>query len=205
LTPNVIDLIWIKAGIKFDSVINTPYPSASSPTIVATSDIHRVHQEIEKRITNLGGDDSIKIIDCVGKFWCLINDLLYKGIVQGDECACNYGWFALVASGPGLTPGTQCYQRPGYAHNKLHWDPSQTIRLMLRKALLILADGTKKTVDLHDVAADPTLAPLITHDGKILQYLRQKGVTELEPLPEPEIITMPEINIFGKRPERLIS
>jgi hypothetical protein len=197
MTPKVIDMLWLQAGLRFDSVVNTPYPSASAPTIVATSDIHRVHQEIEKRITNLGGDDGTKLIDCVGKFWCLINDLNNKPPVSGDECACNYGWLAKVASGPGLTPGTQCWQRPGFAHNKLHWDPSQTIRLMLQQARLIRPDGTEEMVDLRDLAGNPDLCALITHDGKPLTYLRQKGVPEEEPI---GFITLPTLTIEGRGP-----
>jgi len=129
MTPLVIGLL------KFDSCVNI------KGKIVAISNIHDVHEAIEGLIEGLGGDDGTKLVSCVGKYWCLINDLLYKSIVQGDACACNYGWFAKSASGPGLTAGTQCWQRPGYHHNKQHWDPSQTIRLMYKWGRLVRADG----------------------------------------------------------------
>jgi len=196
MTPRVIDLIWLQAGIKFDSVVNTPYPSASAPTIVATSDIHRVHQEIEKRITNLGGDDG-KLIDSVGKYWCLYQQLQSKPPVAGDECACNYGWPAKAASGPGLTPGVQVWQRPGFAHNKLHWDPSQTIRLMLQQGRLVRADGAEEKVDLRDIAQDAALCGLLTNDALPLTYLRQKGVPEEEPI---GFVTLPTLTIEGRGP-----
>ena len=54
-------------------------------------------------------------------------------------------------------------------------------------------------IDLHDVAGDPELAPLISHEG-VLKYLRQIRVPEPEPKPtigpDGELI-MPEIVIYG--------
>lgn len=201
LTPKIIDLIWLQAGIKFDAVVNTADPlNPKKRNIVAESDIHIVHQEIEEAITKAGGDDGASLISCVGKYWCLIEQLTVHGMTQGDWTACNYGWFAKRASGPGLTPGTQCWQRPGYRHNKQHWDPSQTIRLMYRHALLVRADGTEEDVDLHTVAADPELCGLLTPDGTPLTYLRQKGVDVVEPLPAQGIINLPEVVIRGEVP-----
>lgn len=188
MTPRIIDLIWQQATLKFDAVINSGHPRYD---IVATMDIHDVHKLIEEQIEKQGGDDGLKLISCVGKYWCLINDLNYKGKVQGDWAACNYGWFAKQASGSSLMPPNQCWQRPGYAHNKLHWDPSQTIRLVYRRAMLVKPDGSEHDVDVHDIATDPELCGLVTHDGKPLTYLRQTGVEELEPLPTHGIIIAP--------------
>jgi len=176
LTPRVCDLIWLQAKIKFDCNANSGPPDYE---IAATTDITKIHELIEADIEALGGDDGESLISCVGKYWVLISQLAAKGMVQGDWAACNYGWFAEKASGPGLTPGTQCWQRPGYRHNKLHLDPSQTIRLMWKHGELSRDEGeTWEDVALVDVAADAELAPLLTHDGKPLTYLRQKGVEE---------------------------
>jgi hypothetical protein len=189
LTPKVIDLLWLQAGLKFGAVINTPYPSAKKPTIVATSDIHRVHQEIEKKIAALGGDDGTQLIECVGKYWSLIQEITNLK-VQGDWAACNYGWFDTVASGPGLTPGTHCWQRPGTAHNKRHWDPSQTIRVMHKVGRLVHPDGMEEEVLLPDIAQIPLLCSLLVHTGKPLTYLRQQGVPEEARL---GFVTLPSI------------
>ena len=95
-----------------------------------------------------------------------------------------------------MTPGVQCWQRPGFRHNKSHWDPSQTIRLMHRSARLIHPDGTEEKIDLHDIAGNPALAYLLHHQGP-LTYLRQKGVTQLNSIlvpamkPKPVPITIP--------------
>jgi hypothetical protein len=195
MTPKVIGHVWTQAGLQFNSIVNI------AGKIVAVSNIHDVHQAIEAAIKAAGGDDGSKLISCVGKYWCLIEDLIYKGKVAGDWAACNYGWFGTNANGASLTPGAKCWQRPGFAHNKLHWDPSQTIRLMYRRALLVHPDGTEEDVDLLDILQNPDLAPLLTHDEKPLSYLRQKGVPEEEPLPTHGIITLPEITITGRRPK----
>ena len=188
MTPKVIDMIWLQAGLKFDAVINV------NGKIVAISHIHDVHQKIETQIQKLGGDNGTKLVSCVGKYWCLMNELRSRPKVDRDEVACNYGWCAKHASGSGIMPGVQCWQRPGFRHNKLHWDPSQTIRLMHRTARLIHPDGTEEEVDLHDIADNPALAFLIHHQGP-LKYLRQKGVTKLDPIvsePTPTPIPDPE-------------
>ena len=185
MTPKVIELLFIHAGLKFDARINTPkYPGAPSSqrNIVATSHIHLVHQEIEAALAKLGGDDGNSLIACVGKYWCLINGLLPVRSLHGDTVCCNCGWCAEKASGPGVAGlGVECWQRPGYRHNKQHWDPSQTIRLMYRSALLIHPDKTIEEVDLHYILQHELLCKLLSHEGP-LKVLRQPNVPKLEPL-----------------------
>jgi hypothetical protein len=183
LTPKVIDLLWLQAGIKFDSIVNV------HGVIVATTNITDLHEHIEAQVAKVGGDSGSKLVDSVGKYWCLINDLCTIGIVSGEDGACNYGWPAKVASGPGITPGVQVWQRPGFKHNLSHFDPSQTIRLMHPMATLVRADGAEEQVDLRVIANDPKLAPLFTHQGT-LTYLRQKGV---EPLAQLGTVVLPTV------------
>lgn len=192
LTPRVIDLIWLQAGLKFDAIVNV------KGNIVAVSNISDVHEAIEAKIEQLGGDDGTKLVSCVGKYWCLVDQLASPGGLRfKDKTACNYGWCAKQASGPGVTPGVQCWQRPGFAHDFNHWDPSQTIRLMFRTARLVRADGSEEYVDLRDVAVDPKLAPLINYTGKPLGVVRQPGVEEE---PAQGAITMPTITIEAEPP-----
>jgi hypothetical protein len=176
MTPRVVDLIWLQAGLRFDANVNSGPPNYD---IVATMDITQVHELIEADIESLGGDKGDKLISCVGKYWVLVNELEQVGKVEGGWASCNYGWCAKSASGPGVTQGVQCWQRPGYKHNLWHLDPSQTIRLMWKRGELSDDEGESwEDVELAEVAADPELAPLLTHDGKALSYLRQKGVDE---------------------------
>ncbi len=178
LTPKVIDMIWLQSKSRFNAITKV------NGQIVAVSNIHDLHEKIENKI---GTDNGLKLISCVGKYWCLINELCWKPPLYHDITACNYGWFAKRASGKGISPKTQCWQRPGFRHGKSHYDPSQTIRLMCRKALLIHPDGIEESVDLHDIAGNASLAKLIHHQG-VLKYLRQKGVAELKPLSKPNYI-----------------
>lgn len=192
LTPRVCDLIWLQAGIRFDANINSGPPDYE---IVATMDVTRVHDLIESDVRSAGGDSGTRLISCVGKYWVLINELESAGKTQGDWTACNYGWFSDGAPGPGLTHGTRCWQRPGYGHNKLHLDPSQTIRLMWKMGELSRDEGeTWTAADLQEVAADPDLASLLTHDGRPLLYRRQKGV---ESQPRGGYIVLPPVTISG--------
>lgn len=178
LTPKIIELIYLQSGINFDSIINI------KGKIVAISNIHDVHIAIEKAIEKCGGDDGKSIISCVGKYWCLMNALRGR-IVEGFPGACNYGWF----SHNGIHRSTidtilKCWQPIGYTHNNRHWDPSQTIRLMHRKARLVYPNGKEEIVDLYDLA-NTKLAYLFHHEG-ILTYLEQEGVPHLDPLPSKE-------------------
>jgi len=112
----------------------------------------------------------------VGKYWCLVNRLRQLvGLLYGTRNACNYGWPSTSGRYRGVTAGVKCWQSPGFKHDHEHWDPSQTIRLMYRLAVLFDSDGNRETVDLYDVASDPSLAPLISHEG-VLHYLRQRCV-----------------------------
>lgn len=175
LTPRVIDLIWLQAGLKFDANVNSGPPDWIIAANLGVTDVHRL---IEADIEKLGGDDIEKLVSCVGKYWCLVNGLGTDDDkkMYGANTACNYGWCSSEGSGPGVTPGVRCWQRPGYKHNLDHIDPSQTIRLMFRQALLVSPAGAEDYIDLLKVAGDPELAPLLTHDGKPLTYLRQSNV-----------------------------
>lgn len=185
LTPKVVDLIWLQAGLKFDCITQTQsYPDQDITNdrgvILAESHIHVVHKRIEAALAELGGDDGHSLISCVGKYWVLINNLATghtpsgEKLLYGLDNACNYGWCAQHASGPGITPGVQCWQRPGFKHNHHHWDPSQTIRVMYRKGVLIHEDGSREIVDLHTIAASEH-AGLLHHQTGELIYLRQQG------------------------------
>jgi len=187
LTPKVVDMIWLQAVLKFNSVVNV------KGNIVAISKINDVHEAIEAVIEKLGGDPGNVLVSCVGKYWVLINALLPERNVHGAPVCCNYGWCGTNASGPGLTAGVKCWQRPGYQHNFLHWDPSQTIRLMYKWAKLMRA-GTDVWEDvlLAELLQDEELAPLASHEG-VLKLVRQPGV----PVEEELALYMPVVEIVG--------
>ena len=193
LTPHVIDLIWLQAAVRFSAIVNSGVPHY---TIVADLDVTVVHQMIEQAAL-AHGDDGTTLVSCVGKYWCLCNELADgyaygKRVLYGTDTACNYGWCSTAVGHHGVTPGVFVWQTQGFKHPKTQIDPSQTIRLMHRQALLSRAGASFAPIDLHDVAADASLAPLLTHDGKPLRYLRQANVPEQELLGE---LTMPPVTI----------
>lgn len=203
LTPKVVDLIWLQAQVKFDPVINSGPPHyqivAEMPIVgrmpYRGSELVGVHELIQEKIDTTS--DGKGLVASVGKYWVLSNALGNPSMLRfGERTACNYGWCSSSASGPGVTPGVQCWQRPGYAHDIEHWDPSQVIRLMFRTARLVKADGTEDYVDLHDIAQDPEFGPLITHENE-LGVLRQPGVEELPAL---QPIVLPPETIIANPP-----
>lgn len=211
LTPRVIDLIWLQAKLQFDCVYNSGSPRFRR---LADVNVTAAHQLIEERIAEHGGDDGKKLVSCVGKYWCLINTLAdgYTSegpLLYGERTACNYGWCGHLASGPGLTEGVRCWQRPGYKHNNTHFDPSQTIRVMYSQGWLMRpGQESGEPVDLTELATNHGLAFLLTHDGKPLRYLRQKHVPQLPPsaaIPPPvtedvPMVLMPPTVILEPRP-----
>lgn len=193
MTPKVVDMIWLQAGIRFDPVYRI------GKSIVADCTVEAVHAEIEKRLEAAGGDDGKKLIDSVGKYWVLTNKLANPSILTYRERnACNYGWCSSDGIYRGVTEGVKVWQSPGYRHNDVHMDPSQTIRLMYRFARLFRR-GVKEEehVDLHDVLRSKDLAPLVSHEGTVT-YLRQKAVPEPAPLRMDDgTIVLPETDIYA--------
>lgn len=177
LTPKVVDLIWLQATLKFNSIVNHRLPGQSQTTIVAnlTSDLYS--KILDDKIRELGGDKD-RLIDSIGKYWVLHNGLLQPGRLYGARTACNYGWPSSEAVGRhGVTPGVLVWQTPGFRHDDKHVDPSQVVRLMKRSARLVHPDGLAEDVDLVELLQDPARAHLANHDG-VLRYLRMRMVKQ---------------------------
>lgn len=198
-TPKILDLVWTQAALQFSPVVNL-----GAGKIVATQNIHDVHKAVEEKIAENGGRPPAGIIASVGKYWVVCNRLSMPGLKYGARTSCNYGWHAKSASLQAVTPGLKVYQSEGTAHNDVHVDPSQVVRLMYRMARLVRADGRREKVDLHNVAKDPVLSATINHKiGKssVLQVLRQPSVPE--PVAEPDengILVMPETVVYSDTP-----
>lgn len=172
-TPKILDLIWQQADMRFDPVINV------NGRIVAESDIHLVHNAIEKKIASAPGDSS-GLIDNVGKYWVLSNRL-QQTPQYGVRTACNYGWHSSNGASSAVTPKLHVWQAEGTRHDDRHADPSQVWRGVYRLARHIDPHGNVALVDLHTIAKSPELAPLINHNG-VLRVLRQPSVPEPQPV-----------------------
>jgi hypothetical protein len=186
--------VWSAAGdndngTQFQSVVNV------KGDIVAISNIHDVHDAVEAALAAAGGDLG-GFIAAVGKYWVLCNRLI--GGTFGKLQAINYGWFHSGATNQSVTGNGKVFQNIGGAHDCSHFDPSQVIRLMYRMGKLLRAGSTTwEDVDLAELALDPELAPLISHEG-VLKTTRMPCVDEPMPVTEADgSITMPEMLIMG--------
>lgn len=197
LTPKVLDLVWDAAGkpdgTRFESVVNI------HGQIVAVSHVHVVHEAVEAALGAAGGDRG-GFIASVGKYWVLCNTLLRGKF--GKLQAVNYGWYSHQAPNPSVTGNGKVWQGIGARHDVGHFDPSQVIRLMYRQAKLLRAGSSDwEDVDLVMIAADPELAPLISHEG-VLKVTRMPCVDEPQPTTAPDgAIVMPELLIVGEMPD----
>lgn len=197
LTPKVVDRLWVesaKSGVHFNSKVNI------HGQVVAQSDILSVHAEIEEELakhTDNGG-----IIDSVGKYWVVCNALLVGKFSAIKQQAVNYGW--PDANNPlknSVTMVCHMWQTIGSEHNTEHLDPSQVIRLMSRNARLLRAgSSTWEDVDLYDIAKDPVLCGLISHEG-VMHTTRMPSVPEPQPVQNADgSITLPPVLILGTPP-----
>ncbi len=191
-TPKILDLVWAEAGrtgTQLESVINL------NGNIVAMSNIHDVHDAVEDAIAKAGGDRG-GFIEAVGKYWVISNRLLNGR--WGVNQAVNYGWFTRKrGNGRSVTNTIDVWQTLGAGHDSHHQDPSQVIRLMHRSARLLRARSHEwEDVDLVDVAKDPNLASLISHEG-VLHTTRMVNVPEPQGVLVNGVMTLPEILILG--------
>lgn len=183
-TAKILDLVWMQASTRFDPIIN------HGGEIVANLTPEIVSPLIDEKIAKAG--DAGGIIESVGKYWVVTNRLLFS-TPFGRRTACNYGWHSSKGRFQGVTPGIKLWQDQGCRHNDAHVDPSQVVRLVSRSAMLTRPGSTPIEVDLHDVARDPKLAPLINHDG-VLRVLRQPSVPEPQAITNADgSVTLPEI------------
>ena len=175
LTPKLADLIWYQRVVTLP-----PFPrSATQHDLQVMGTVERMiwhSQKIDSALAALGGAGAGGLICTVGKHW-VIDDALLAHPNKAE----NYGWHN-TQTGPGCVTreSTTCrvIQDPGWAHNALHADYSQTCVLVSRQCTV---DG--QPMDLETLLQDPTLAPLASSTGA-MKVLRQPGVP---PSPPPNV------------------
>lgn len=128
-----------------------------------------------------------KIIDTVGKHWCISNEL--KSLPS--KMAMNYGWHFAGGSTMQGIKGHPCdsklidpvskivyhtIQPSATAHDRNHSDYSQ-ICILVKKDCIVNGQPAR----LDQILQDKNLAMLGSHEGP-LAVLRQNGVPELDPL-----------------------
>jgi hypothetical protein len=168
-TPKIEDLIAIDAQVTIAPITQI------KGNITALAKQEDYSAAVDKALE--GKDTDGKLISTVGKSWVLSNRLVPGG-KYGLHTACNYGWVYPTARYNAVTRGLKCWQQPGYAHNDVHKDASQVLRLVNPKCTI--RRGNKDTWDmitLQEVLQDVDLAPMVSHEG-VLKVLRQPSVRE---------------------------
>jgi len=164
-TPKIEDLISIDAEVSISPITQI------NGKITALASSEDYSAAIDKKLDK---DSAGKLISTIGKSWVLSNRLGQGK--YGIHTACNYGWVHPTARYNAVTRGLKCWQSPGFAHNDVHRDASQVLRLVNPKCTLRLHDsGTWEMVDLSNILQDKDLAKIVSHEGK-LNFLRQPGV-----------------------------
>jgi len=170
-TPKMMDLAWLARAATIAPVI-LPIASTSAAMVQAS-------QKLDAELAS----QPAGIVMCQ-KTWAIGNSLLVH-----SSKAMNYGFFVIPTSGTTYQGiGTEaCVSFPtkpqlgrviqgqGWAHDRSHIDYSQVGWFVNRTCTV---DGQQ--ADMHDVLTNPTLAPLISHEGALtLPELRQPGVPTL--------------------------
>jgi hypothetical protein len=166
LTPKLADLRWMQRGTSLAPI--------TRPIVMDTASMVTQSAAIDKAVAAKGGPSGI--IATVGKDWVISNQLPKhpgKGENYGDhfegQTWGNAKWESAV------TPPFRVVQGQGWFHDPTHVDYSQVCVLVRRDCVV---DGVSR--DIRDVMADPELAWLLSHDGK-LSITRQPGVPEQDP------------------------
>lgn len=193
MTPKLEDLIFQQATVRLE-----PITQIDGNICAISTDVR--HSELVDSAVTKAGDDG-GLICTVGKSWVLSNYLADpKPLKYGASTACNYGWLGKTAGHLAVTPGLHAWQPPGYQHNDVHADPSQTLRLVYGAAELTHPDGGTEVIRLQDVALNSSMAKLISHEGP-LRHLRQTGVPAPQDpfgniLGDDELVMLP-VGLYG--------
>jgi hypothetical protein len=157
LTAKVADQIFVQSDIKLDPTLMNVVKNTNAEHSA------KIDQQLSKYTV-----ESSTIISNVGKDWIISNK------ITGNK-AMNYGWFIKTNQptwkGIKLHPSqtlkeTKVIQPAALAHDALHQDYSQVVRIMARKAYI-----DDKEVDLLELMRDPNLCKLVLHEGRLNDYV----------------------------------
>ena len=196
LTPQLVDQIWAQAQVRIDPFIAT----AGDAQMASTARFLQHSELVKNRLRPLKAGRSA-LVSNVGKYWVVNAATSLGKTVSGQPAAVNYGFFASRAganqTASGSARDTSVVQNPGLAHNQLHVDYSQVVMLVARAVELCVpkslsglgsayhcADGGAcqapggagriRCIDIYDLAQDPTLSALVSHEGTV--YMRLPNV-----------------------------
>lgn len=160
-TTKVSDLIHQQA-----TVLALPRTQTPDSRMADTSRMVKHSQAVSAALGSLEGNG---LASSVGKDWVLTNRLVGR-----PEKAANYGWHIPKSAmkGPG---GMPVLQPLGLAHDRMHVDYSQVVRLIHRWVYLTDKTGHTLMRTYEDILQDPELHVLLSDEGP-LQIIRHPGV-----------------------------
>jgi hypothetical protein len=183
LTPKLLDEAWKQADVRVLPPV-TVGPDVPVPAgIGGLPSLSRMllHDErVEQRATLLAKEInkplSSLLLGNVGKHWVNSTKLAAHPRAHGTgrPAAVNYGWYG----GPNKAAtdvGIGVWQPEQTGHDVTYVDYSQTARFVAREVGLFGAGGVglpaaqeqHSVVDIFDLAVDPDLWPLVSHDGPV--------------------------------------
>lgn len=180
-TAKISDEVWKQAVIRLPPRERNWWKDG---TMSRTSRMLEQHNAVEKMVADeqakLGGKQGL--IADVGKDW-VTTLRLWQPYTGGGEAgasrAANYGWHKKGGTYPSATlPNVGVLQSVGLAHSIGHTDYSQMVRLVRREVEVCgpgMGNGGCATIDIDQIATDPALAGLVSHEG-VLEGMRHPDI-----------------------------
>jgi hypothetical protein len=120
-TPKVEDMIYAQAAL-------TPEPVLLNPSKIDIASGQAIVEHSRRLLERIGRQPASTLIAC-GKSWVLSN-----GLLNHPSRAANYGLFSTSAPYKSANGAFRLWQPLSFAHNSEHYDYSQLLRLVRRRA-----------------------------------------------------------------------
>jgi len=182
-TPKLSDEIWAQASVRIPPRPHLDWTHEGDGSMALTRRMidqsNLVDMMIAKEMAKTG--ESGLIAD-VGKDWVTTKKLWLPytpppHCEKGMPRAANYGWHVRGAPSQAATPrGGNVWQSIGLCHRTGHVDYSQPVRLVRRDVEGCSINGNVCwTKDIAEIARDPELSCLLSHEGS-LPDMRHPGL-----------------------------
>ena len=197
LTPKLVDEIFKQSSFQVNPHVGMKADTKMMDTSTMVEHSRRVKERIRGARDAAKGKKYPPLIANIGKYWTvgLATSRRQKSKENpGSVAAMNYGWHGKSGVAPSQSvtsvPGMKIWQSPGLVHPMEHVDYSQLIMLVSRSVQICQPEsmsglgsayscssnescsapegpGKTRCMDIYEVAKDPELAPLLSHEGVI--------------------------------------
>ncbi len=197
LTPKLVDEIFKQSAFQVNPHVGMKADVTMMDTSVMLEHSRRVKDRIRKIREQSKGKKYPPLIANIGKYWVVSGATSRRkksGEDPNAVAAMNYGWHGKSGVAPSSPvsniPGVKIWQDPGTRHPMEHVDYSQLVMLVSRSVQICEptaisgfgsvytcdndqpcdapgGPGKTRCMDIYDVAKDPDLAKLLSHEGVI--------------------------------------